>query len=123
MGLLLVVLFIVGFIWLLVLEAVILHEEGSPVSDKDISDYLDKIEKENLLNCVEIRWNGKYYLNIKHNCWIFETRYSFLFPYYIDRVGVIPIWSKSYSRVRKLFKDNIDNSKYTTTKRKKLGLD
>lgn len=119
----LLILTIIGFICLLVLEAVILHEEGSPVSDKDISDYLDKIEKENLLNGVEKRWNGKYYLNIKYNCCIYESQYSFLFPYYIDRVGVIPIWSKSYSRVGKLFKDNIDNSKYTTTKRKKLGLD
>jgi hypothetical protein len=119
----LLILAIIGFICLLVLEAVILHEEGSPVSDKDISDYLDKIEKENLLNGVDKKWNGKYYLNIKHNCYIYESQYSFLFPYYIERVGVIPIWSKSYSRVRKLFKDNIDNSKYTTTKRKKLGLD
>jgi hypothetical protein len=46
-----------------------------------------------------------------------------IFPYHITDVGVIPIWSKAYSRVKKLFKDNIENSTYKTDKRKKLGLD
>jgi hypothetical protein len=127
---LLIILTIVGLLIWGILEGVALFELGSPISDKDISDYLDKIESENLINGVSKRWNDKFVLNVKgytvrHNSnpSIYETQYSILFPYHISEVGVIPIWSKSYSRVKKLFKDNIENSSYKTDKRKKLGLE
>jgi hypothetical protein len=127
---LLIILVIAGLLIWGILEGVALFELGSPIPDQDISDYLDKIESENLINGISKRWNDKFVLNVKgytirHNSnpSIYETQYSILFPYHITDVGVIPIWSKSYSRVKKLFKDNIENSSYKTDKRKKLGLD
>jgi len=121
----LLVILIVGLVVLGVLESIALFELGSPISDKDISDYLDKIESKNLINGVSKRWNDKFVLDIIGwpNPSIYETQYSILFPYHIPEVGVIPIWSKSYSRVKKLFKDDIENSTFKTNKRKKLGLD
>jgi protoheme ferro-lyase len=125
MVVLLIILVITGLLIWGILEGVALFELGSPISDKDISDYLDKIESKNLVNRVSRRWNDKFVLDIIGwpNPSIYETQYSIIFPYYITDVGVIPIWSKSYSRVKKLFKDNIENSVYKTDKRKKLGLD
>ena len=126
----LLIVLIVGLIVLGIIETVTICELGSPIPEKDISDYLDKIEKENLMNGVSKRWNDKFVLNVKgytvrhgNNPSIYQTQYSIIFPYYITDVGVIPIWSKAYSRVKKLFKDNIENSTYKTDKRKKLGLD
>lgn len=126
----LLIILIVGLVVLGIFESIALFELGSPISDKDISDYLDKIESENLINGVSKRWNDKFVLNVKgytarhtNNPSIYQTQYSIIFPYHITDVGVIPIWSKSYSRVKKLFKDNIENSVYKTDKRKKLGLE
>jgi hypothetical protein len=120
----LLVILIVGLLIWGILEGVALFELGSPISDKDISDYLDKIESKNLINGVSRGWNDKFVLDIIGwpNPSIYETQYSILFPYHIPEVGVIPIWSKSYSRVKKLFKDDIENSTFNTNKRKKLGL-
>ena len=126
----LIILAIVGLLIWSIFEIIVLFEEGSPISEKDISDYWDKIEKENLINGVTKRWNDKFVLNVKgytvrhnNNPSIYETQYSLIFPYHITDVGVIPIWSKSYRRVKNLFKENIENSSYRTDKRKKLGLD
>lgn len=128
-----IVLIIVVIFLILVLgivETITTCELGSPISEKDISDYLDKIEKENLINGVNKRWNDKFVLNVKgfnhrhyDNPSIYQTQYSLIFPYHINDVGVIPIWSKSYTRLRAIFKENIENTVYKTDKRKKLGLD
>ena len=126
----LIVLTIGAILALGIVETVITCELGSPISEKDISDYLDKIESEKLLNGVTKRWNDKFVLNVKgfnhrhyDNPSIYQTQYSLIFPYHITDVGVIPIWSKSYTRLRAIFKENIENSSYKTDKRKKLGLD
>lgn len=127
---LLIILVSLGILAWAIMETIILCDDGTPIPDQDILDYLDKIEKENLINGISKRWNDKFVLNVKgytvrHNSnpSIYETQYSILFPYHIPEVGVIPIWSKSYSRVKKLFKDNIENSSYKTDRRKKLGLE
>lgn len=126
----LIVLTIGAILALGIVETVTTCELGSPISEKDISDYLDKIESEKLLNGVTKRWNDKFVLNVKgfnhrhyDNPSIYQTQYSLIFPYHITDVGVIPIWSKSYTRLRAIFKENIENSSYKTDKRKKLGLD
>lgn len=126
----LIILTIVGLLIWSIFEIAVLSGEGSPISEKDISDYLDKIEKENRINGISKRWNDKFALNVKRfnhrhydNPSIYETQYSLLFPYHITGVGVIPIWSKSCTRLRTIFKENIENSSYKTDKRKKLGLD
>jgi len=121
---------IVGLVAWIIVETVTVYDLGSPISNKDISDYLDKIENENLINGVSKRWNDKFVLNVKgytvrhnNNPSIYETNPSLIFPYHIDNVGVVPIWSKSYTRLKTIFKENIENSSYKTDKRKKLGLD
>jgi hypothetical protein len=121
----LLIVLIVGLLIWGIFESIAFFDLGASISDKDLSDYLDKIESKNLTNGVSRRWNDKFILDIigYHNPSIYETQYSILLPYHIPDVGVIPIWSKSYSRVKKLFKDNIENSVYKTDKRKKLGLD
>jgi hypothetical protein len=126
----LLIVLIAGLVVLGIIETVTTCELGSPIPEKDISDYLDKIEKENLINGVSKRWNDKFVLNVngfshRHtsNPSIYQTQYSIIFPYHIDGVGVIPIWSKSYTRLKTIFKENIENSSYKTDKRKKLGLD
>jgi hypothetical protein len=122
----LLIILIIGLLVWGIFESVALFELGAPISDKDLSDYLDKIENKNLIDGISQRWNDKFVLNVRgygNNPSIYETEYSILFPYHIPDVGVIPIWSKSYSRVKKLFKDNIENSSYRTDKRKKLGLE
>jgi hypothetical protein len=122
----LLIVLIVGLLVWGIFESIAFFELGAPISDKDLSDYLDKIENKNLIDGISQRWNDKFVLNVRgygNNPSIYETEYSILFPYHIPDVGVIPIWSKSYSRVKNLFKDNIENSVYKTDKRKKLGLD
>jgi hypothetical protein len=122
----LLIILIVGLLVWGIFESIAFFDLGASISDKDLSDYLDKIEKENLIDGISQRWNDKFVLNVRgygNNPSIYETQYSILFPYHIPDVGVIPIWSKSYSRVKNLFKDNIENSVYKTDKRKKLGLD
>jgi hypothetical protein len=126
----LLIILIVGLVVLGILETVTTCELGSSIPEKDISDYLDKIEKENLIDGVTKRWNDKFVLNVNgyshrhnNNPNIYQTQYSLIFPYHITDVGVIPIWSRSYTRIKTLFKENIDNSSYKTNKRKKLGLD
>ena len=126
----LIIILIVGLLVTGIVEIVTTCELGSPIPEKDISDYLDKIEKEDLIDGVSKRWNDKFVLNINGNIHsytsnpsIYQTKHSLLFPYHIDDVGVIPIWSKSYTRLRTIFKENIENTVYKTDKRKKLGLD
>ena len=126
----LIIILIVGLLVTGIVEIVTTCELGSPIPEKDISDYLNKIENENLINGVSKRWNDKFVLNVngyshRHtsNPSIYQTKHSLLFPYHIDDVGVIPIWSKSYTRLRTIFKENIENTVYKTDKRKKLGLD
>ena len=119
----LTILTVVGLIFWIIFEIFVLSQEGSPISEKDISDYLDKIERENLIEGVTIRWNGKFVLDVRRYSNIYQTQYSLLFPYHITNVGVVPVWSRSYMRLRTIFKKNIENSHYKTTKRKKLGLD
>lgn len=126
----LIIIAIVGLVILGIIETVTTCELGSPIPEQDISDYLNKIEKEKLINGVTKRWNDKFVLNVNgythrhnNNPNIYQTQYSLLFPYHISDVGVIPIWSKSYTRIKTIFKENIENSSYKTNKRKKLGLD
>jgi len=119
----LIVLIIAALLILAIIEITNIYEMGLPISENNLLEYLDKIENGNLINGVSKRWNDKYWLQVKTYPSIYETQYSVLFPYRIQGVGVIPIWSKSYSRIKKLFKHNIEKSEYTTNERKKLGLD
>lgn len=107
----------------IIIECVNMFEHGTPAKDSDILEMLEKYEVD---FCVDKKWNDKFKLytsSYKSNAPdIHQTQYSIIFPYYISNVGVVPIWYKSTSRIRSMFKEKITASKYTTTKRDKLGL-
>lgn len=120
---LVIILLILGlFVWVCI-ESVNLFELGTPPKDSDILEMLEKFKME---YNVERKWNDKFKLTIisfksmAPN--IHQTQYSIIFPYYINNVGLVPIWYKSTKIIEQLFKDKITKSKYTTTKREKLGL-
>ena len=119
---LVIILLILGlFVWVCI-ESVNLFELGTPPKDSDILEMLEKFKME---YNVERKWNDKFKLNASFKSKIpniHQTQYSIIFPYYINDVGLVPIWYKSTKVIEQLFNDKITKSKYTTTKREKLGL-
>lgn len=121
---LLIILLVIGLIVGTIVEIFTMVETGTPISDKDLSEFLDKIETENIPIELYRKWNDKFRLDFRRykTPSIVQTQYSIVFPYYIDDVGVIPIWSSSYKRIKDMFTERIDESSYTSKKRNKLGL-
>jgi hypothetical protein len=110
---------------LVVFELVLLSEEGAPPKDSDVLEMLEKYRN----HYDKIRENysgGSYYIGgrvsyeVKD---IYKTKWSLLFPYYINGVGVIPAWYKSASQIETIFKELMKGSEFENKKRKKLGLD
>lgn len=119
---LLVILVIIGLIVLVWVELLNLFNLGTPPNDSDILDTLEKYKVEYEL---DKKWNDKFKLKASFRSNtpnINQTQYSILFPYYIDGVGLVPIWYKSTKIIEELFKDKIAKSKYKITTREKLGL-
>ena len=96
-------------------------EEGAPAKDKDILEMLEVKKSEFYL---DKSWNDNF--ELKSSSYdtqnIAQIKYSILFPYYINHVGVIPVWYKSAKVLDQMFKEKIMNSRYKVTKRDKLGL-
>jgi len=118
----LIILLIILSIVLTLVETFNLFELGTPPKDSDILETLEKYKVEYE---VDRKWNDKFKLKASFRSNtpnISQTQYSILFPYYIDGVGLVPIWYKSTKIIEQLFKDKIAKSKYTTTKREKLGI-
>ena len=119
---LLVILVIIVSIVLVAVEIVNLFELGIPPNNSDILEMVEKYEVEYE---VDKKWNDKFKLKASYRSNtpnINQTKYSIIFPYYISDVGLVPIWYKSTKIIEQLFKDKIAKSKYTTTKREKLGI-
>lgn len=102
-------------------ELIELLEQGSPASDSNILEMLELKQSEYYL---DKHWSGTFQLSARSYDTekIIKTRYSILFPYYINNVGVIPVWYKSVKVLNQMFEEQIANSKYKVTKRDKLGL-
>jgi hypothetical protein len=118
----LVILVIIVSIVLVGVESFNLFELGLPPKDSDILETLEKYKVE---YDVDRKWNDKFKLKASYRSNtpdIHQTQYSIIFPYYIKDVGLVPIWYNSTKIIEQLFKDKIAKSKYTTTKREKLGL-
>jgi hypothetical protein len=115
----LIILLILG---LVLVESINLFELGSPPKDSDI---LEMLEKYGADYDVEKKWNDKFILKASFRLnipGIHQTKCSIIFPYYIDDVGVVPIWYNSSNKIKQIFGEKISASKYTITKRDKLGL-
>lgn len=102
-------------------ELIELLEQGSPASDSDILEMLELKQGEYYL---DKHWSGAFQLSARSYDTerIVKTRYSILFPYYINNVGVVPVWYKSVKVLNQMFEEQIASSKYKITKRDKLGL-
>ena len=121
---LILILLALGLIVGTVIELITMSEIGTPIPDLDLSEFLDKLETEKTPIELYRKWNDKFRLDFRKykTPSIVQTQYSIVFPYYIDDVGVIPIWSSSYKRIKNMFTERIDESSYTSKKRNKLGL-
>lgn len=118
---LLVLLGVAMFFWIAV-ECIVLSEEGAPAKDSDILEMLQNYGAD---FDIEKKWNDKFKLKASFRSLapnVHQTQYAIIFPYYIDGVGVVPIWYKSANKIKQMFDEKISSSKYTVTKRAKLGL-
>lgn len=112
-----------AFAWVIA-ELFLFCEEGTPPKDSDVLEMLDKYS--NQYNSIRENYSNNYYIQARSNYQVKEihkTTWSLLFPYYINNVGVIPVWYKSAPQIETLFKELIKGSEFENKKRKKLGLD
>jgi len=117
-----IILLVVAVFIGIVAECIDILEQGTPAKDADI---LEMLEKQEANYDVDRKWNDKFKLKAHWKSEapsIHQTQYSIIFPYYIDDVGVVPIWYKSAARIKSIFEAKIAKSKYTVSKRDKLGL-
>jgi len=114
-----VVLFlIVGFVFFAAYEGVNLSVTGFPPKDEDVLEFIEKVRKSNpvLLDGAKpdsmISSSGNPYISI--------TLRTILMGCYIQDVGAIPKWYKSYGEIQKLYVEL--GAKSGKTKKEKLGL-
>jgi hypothetical protein len=113
-----------AFAWVIA-ELFLFCEEGTPPKDSDVLEMLEKYSNQ-YTSIRESYTGGSYYIQSRSSYQvkeIYKTKYSLLFPYYIDNVGVIPVWYKSAPQIEAIFKELKKGSEFENKKRKKLGLD
>ena len=118
-----ILLFIAIFL-AIVHEIIFVCEYGTPPKDKDVLEMWEK--SGDIYNSLDKSYNDQFRLDTKQ--WsitpkIIKFNYSLLWFGYISDVGVLPRWYKSSKIIKQRFNEEIKNSKYTVTKRDKLGLD
>jgi hypothetical protein len=120
---------------LLVLYSVVLvlflAENDGILSDQILQDYLDKLSDKYEIYISEychridptysanVNYPPTYSANVDYPIERSPKVIRLLFPYYIEYIGVIPVWSKSKSRIDAMFAKGIKSD----WKRKKLGLE
>jgi hypothetical protein len=98
-----------------------LSEYDGILEDQLLQEYLDKLGDKYKVH------NGQYSQRIEPINSALVSRYierspkliRLVFPYYIEYIGVIPIWSKSNSRIDAMFATGVKRN----FKRERLGLD
>jgi hypothetical protein len=113
-----VILLIVGVVSLLIYEGVNLSVTGFPPKDEDVLEFIEKVKKSNpyLLDGTE---PGSM-LCSSGNPYISSSLSTCLMGYYIQDVGAVPRWYKSYGEIQKLYIEL--GAKSGKTKKEKLGL-
>ncbi len=113
------------FIVQLISGAMLRFEEGSPAKDKDILEFLEKIDKG--YTKINTNWSGNLCIygtfDIPHPRIIRNHKWFLYYPYTIEGVGVVPYWYKSKKVIDRKFSELFKGSRWDTNKRKKLGLD
>ena len=114
----LVALLIVGLILFVVSELLNINVCGFPPKDEDVLKFIEKVRKSNpsLLGGVK----PDSMLRSSGNPFISNSLKTVLMGCYINDVGTIPRWYKSYDEIQKLYSELGNNS--GKTKREKLGL-
>ena len=94
---------------LLVLYSIVLTfflaENNGILSDQILQDYLDKLSDKYKIYISEYchRIDPTYSANVNKSIERSPKVIRLLFPYYIEYIGVIPVWSKSKSRIDAMF--------------------
>jgi hypothetical protein len=118
MGVVLFILLIIGLILLVAFELINISVCGFPPKDKDVLEFVEKVRKSNpsLLDGAK----PDSMLRSSGNPFISNSLKTVLMGCYINDVGTIPRWYKSYGEIQKLYVElGVKSSK---TKREILGL-
>jgi hypothetical protein len=111
-------LLVMFFILFIAYELTNINVVGFPPKDKDVLEFLEKLRNGDpfLLDGVK---PGSM-LCSSNTPYISTTLSTVLMGCYINDVGAIPRWYKSYDEIQKLYEEL--GSKSSKTKREKLGL-
>jgi hypothetical protein len=98
-----------------------LSEYDGILDDQILQEYLDKLGDKYKVH------NGQYNQRIEPSYSALVSRYiersppviGIVFPYHIEHVGAIPVWSKSKSRIDAMFATGVKRD----FKRERLGLE
>ena len=114
----LVVLLIIGLILFVGVELVNISVCGFPPKDEDVLEFIDKVRKSNP-ELIDGANPGSMVSSSGNPC-ISNSLRTTLMGCYINDVGTIPRWYKSYDEIQKLYVELGANS--GKTKKEKLGL-
>jgi hypothetical protein len=114
----LVIFLIIGFISFVAYEGTNLSVTGFPPKDEDVLEFIEKVRNGNPYLLDGAKPNSM--LCSSGNPYISTTLSTVLMGCYINDVGAIPRWYKSYGEIQKLYVELGVNS--VKTKREKLGL-
>lgn len=115
---LLVLLSIIGLILFVGFEWVNISVCGFPPKDKDVLEFIEKVRKSNPSLFDGAKPDSM--ISSSGNPFISNSLKTVLMGCYINDVGTIPRWYKSYDEIQKLYVELGANS--SKTKREKLGL-
>jgi len=114
----LVILLIIGLILFVGFELSNISVCGFPPKDEDVLEFIKKVRKSNpyLLDGAK----SDSMISSSGNPYISSSLSTCLMGYYIQDVGAIPKWYKSYGEIQKLYIEL--GAKSGKTKKEKLGL-
>lgn len=118
MAVLLVLLSIIGLILFVGFELVNINVCGFPPKDKDVLEFIEKVRKSNPSLFDGAKPDSM--ISSSGNPFISNSLKTVLMGCYINDVGTIPRWYKSYDEIQKLYVELGANS--SKTKKEKLGL-
>lgn len=114
----LVIFLIIALITFISFELININVCGFPPKDEDVLEFIEKVRKSNPYLLDGAKPNSM--ISSSGNPYISSSLSTCLMGYYINDVGTIPRWYKSYGEIQKLYTElGAENSK---TKREKLGL-
>ena len=116
----LIILVILAIIAMTIVTLFFIGENSGIIGDNTLEDYLNALSDNYKVYQSEYSYRIDPLYSSKVNKSIEKSlKIQFLFPYYIEYVGVIPVWSKHKKRIDDMFA----TAPKENWRRKKLGLD